>query len=353
MRMIALNFGGLGDEVLFLPTLKSIKLEHPDWHISLLTEPRARSIKQLTDLIDESITFDIKKKPLLPADYIELVSLLRGGGYDLILSSGGSAQVSILLFLSGIKTRVGYDSGRLSRMLLTAAVPLKRDQYAGIMYHDLVKGLGIERHASNPQVILNDESISRMQSFLSTELNCGTTSGAGHSAQVIIHPGTSRLAVLKGIIKVWAAENWCALIERLLATGRDVVLAGGPEDEEAVEQILTRLGNINSQSAGSNRGRFISACGKTTNVADLAALINLSTLMICVDSAPMHIAAGVGKSLVALFGPTDPEKLLPSEPHFIALKEQTRSVDATGVQIPVDTVFQAAETLLQASPCSG
>lgn len=349
MKMLAVNFGGLGDEVLFLPTLKSIKLEHPDWNITLLTEPRARSINQLTDTIDKIITFDIKKRPLLPQDYIELISLLRRGHYELILSSGSSVQVSVLLFLSGIKKRVGYDSGALSHLLLTSPVKLNRNQYAGLMYHDLVTGLNIQRKPKDPQITLFEESLSKMRALLARESNStSTAAGTTTSKRVILHPGTSKLALQKGIFKVWAADNWCELIERLMQQGHEVILAGGPEDEEAVKDILA--GIASSQTLAQQPGRFWSACGKTANVADLAALIHLCDLMVCVDSAPMHIAAGVNAPLVALFGPTDPAKLLPTSPRFVAVEEDkalaaTRT--ASGVQIPVDTVFQTAVDLLK------
>lgn len=351
MKMLAVNFGGLGDEVLFLPTLKSIKLEHPDWHITLLTEPRARSIKQLTDTIDDIVTFDIKKRPLLPKDYIELVSLLRAGKYDLILSSGSSMQVSVLLFLSGIKQRVGYDSGFISQALLTRPVKLNREQYAGLMYHDLVKGLDITRAARDPEVVLSPESLEHMRELLEKEASAhGTAPGGAPRKRIILHPGTSKLAVQKGIIKVWSAENWCRLIERLLERNYEVILAGGPEDLEAVEKILNLVSL--SRSASAAPGVFWSAFGKTANVADLAALIHLCDLMVCVDSAPMHIAAGVNAPTVALFGPTDPAKLLPKNDRFVPIAEirdpgTPPATIESGVQIPVDTVFQTAEDLLK------
>jgi ADP-heptose:LPS heptosyltransferase len=42
--------------------------------------------------------------------------------------------------------------------------------------------------------------------------------------------------------------------------------------------------------------------------------------MLCTDSAPMHIGVGVGTNLLALFGPTDPEKLLPPNKKFMWVK---------------------------------
>ena len=61
-RILAINFGGLGDEILFLPTLISLKKEFPHAKITLALEPRSKSIQQLTDVIDDVILVDLKNK---------------------------------------------------------------------------------------------------------------------------------------------------------------------------------------------------------------------------------------------------------------------------------------------------
>ena len=61
-RILAINFGGLGDEILFLPTLISLKKEFPNAKITLALEPRSKSIQQLTDVIDDVILMDLKRK---------------------------------------------------------------------------------------------------------------------------------------------------------------------------------------------------------------------------------------------------------------------------------------------------
>jgi len=58
-KILLINFGGVGDEILFLPTIKSVKNSFPNASITLAVEPRSKSIKDLTDLIDEIIPCDI------------------------------------------------------------------------------------------------------------------------------------------------------------------------------------------------------------------------------------------------------------------------------------------------------
>lgn len=342
-RLLAINFGGLGDEVLFLPTLQSIKSTHPSWHITLLTEPRGSGIKQVTNLIDSNIAFDIKKRPLKLVDYLHLIDLLRSGRYDIVLSTGASPQVAALLFLSGIRKRIGFGTNAVARLLLTDPVPLDRNQHASFMYHDLVKGLGINKPAVCPQIFVSQENIDRMHKFL-TDTICGITGDNGiNNRTVLIHPGTSLLAIRKGIIKNWSPDSWVFLIRRLLHEERlNVVLAGGPDDAETISEIEIRLHKIMgwelpakgestiwakaAQSPGAAQtettaGVFINAFGKTASLADLVALVDLCDVLICVDSAPMHVGVGLSKPLVALFGPTDPQKLLWAAPQFKALRD--------------------------------
>jgi ADP-heptose:LPS heptosyltransferase len=274
---------------------------------------------------------------------------LRSGGYDAVVSSGSSSMVSMLLFLSGIKVRVGYAASRIAPMLLTHPVKLNQQQYAVDMYHDLVRGLGLTDAAELPRAVVQPESVSRMKSKLR-----GTD-----MSRVLLHPGTSRLAVQKGIIKTWPVDNWIELIEKLRRQPRtQVILAGGPDDREIVGEILSKT--------QPDDYTFVSAVDWTRSFADLAALMSLCDLMVCVDSAPMHLGVALRKPLIALFGPTDEKKLLPGNPLFKPLRGSTTPGSAadpgsagfqpanfvlppldSGVQLPPDIVFRSVQDQLR------
>lgn len=351
-KILAINFGGIGDEILFLPTLQTIRDHSPDSHITLMLEPRSRSVQELTDLIDVAVTFDIKKRPLAIGDLLELLALIKDGGYDCIISSGSSPLVSALLFLSGVRERVGYGSSALGQLLLTEAVPLNRNQYAAFMYHDLAIGFlkqqkiappAVPQSDLIPRVQLNQESVDRMRAFLA-EAGINEKRWPDSSSRLILfHPGTSKLATEKGIIKTWATDSWIDLLYLIAGHNASkpekdiIVLAGGPDDQEIVADILARTADQASY--------MVSAYGKTKNLSDLAALIHLSDLMVCVDSAPMHVTVGLNKPLVALFGPTNPALLLPRDPKFKSIwdsRNGARSMfDRLGVKISPKEVFQA------------
>lgn len=398
-NVLTINFGGIGDEVLFLPTLATIKQLLPESKLTLLVEPRSRSIEQVTDLIDEIITFDIKKQPLTPFDMASLLMLIRKGRYDLVISSGSSPMVAMLLYLSGIPIRVGYYTSKLFKRLLTHPVKLKRNQYAADMYHDLTRGLAnflrLKANArvqigsdtitkSTPRVTLKAASQADMAEMLKEEharlddkRNEAGIKDDRPIKTVLIHPGTSRMAVSKGIIKHWPSKCWLQLIERLseqrdLPVQTRVILAGGPDDKEVIQDILKELSMRVSTPERNNDNRtseshstatittggaplnLIDANGKTKSLADLAALIDLADVMVCVDSAPMHVGVGLDKPMVALFGPTDPQKLIPDQPHFKVLADRPADeparhfTDGLGVRLLPDSVYQSLQDLLKA-----
>ena len=349
--ILVINFGGIGDEILFLPTLKTIREVLPEWKVTLLLEPRSKSFSDLTDLIDETITFDIKKKPLLPTDMLNLLGLLKEGKHDIVLSSGSSPMVSLLLTLSGIPKKIGFKSNKLASTLLTKATPLDQSIYAGKMYHSLAQGLAeLANHNFEtseetyiPKIKTHQTALEKMSEFFKLQ---NIVPGDNNQTVILIHPGTSKLATEKGILKTWSTQNWAELIKRLTDNSMDkkikLVLAGGPDDQKIVEEIKEKTKDLD----------YVQAYGVTKNLNDLAALIELSSLFVCVDSAPMHLAVGLQKPLVALFGPTNPSLLVPNDERFTTLWDTSpgeRSMfDGKGVNLDVDTVFNAIEKKLSA-----
>ena len=287
-KILAMNFGGLGDEILFLPTLISLKKEFPDARITLALEPRSKSITQLTDVIDDIIPIDIKSKNKY-AEIFRLITKAIFGNFDIIVSSGASPFISIIEALTFIPKRYGYDTGLLSRFLLTKAIVLNKNQYAAAMYHDLVKPL-TENITKLPQI--NIESQEKIPN------------------SILIHPGVSLMSKKKGCIKSITSKEWAELIDRFVAYGKKVILAGGPDDEECIKEI---------EKYSTTHG-YENYYGKTKNLVDLAKLISSSEKFVCSDSAPLHIAVALGVKTYPFFGPTDDKKLVPQNENVKPLK---------------------------------
>lgn len=342
-KILLINFGGLGDQILFFPAIKTIKSAYPDSHITFVTEPRSGSAEKLTGLIDKTIICDIKSGNTYKNLMNFLLNVWRHN-FDIVISSGGSKQVSILLFLTGIKTRIGYNSGTLSKILLSKTVLLNQKQYAGKMYHDLAKALSPDTRPDYPEINVPVEILEKQKEIIKNT----------DKKIVVIHPGVSKLSIQKNILKFWEVKNWTELIKRLIETGKyKVVLTGGPDDQEVSTALKLELGDVSSET-------FLDLTNKTANITELAAIIKLADLLVCVDSAPMHIGVGVKTKTVALFGPTDEHKLFPmNDEKFVAVtiedngcrpclwdKRQESCENPVCLDIPVEKVFQAVNNLI-------
>jgi heptosyltransferase-3 len=116
---------------------------------------------------------------------------------------------------------------------------------------------------------------------------------AGQSA-----PGQRPVAVSVGTkvqAKDWGKENWRALLAAMAAEypGRTLLLAGAPEESEASEFAAVGW----RQNGG---GPVVNLCGRLTPRESAAAFAQ-AELFVGHDSGPMHLAAAVGTTCVAIF----------------------------------------------------
>ncbi len=289
-RILVINFGGIGDEILFLPTLISLKKVYPNSSITLVLEPRSKGVKSLTDTIDDLMLIDIKGKN----KYFEILKLIvkaRLGKYDLAISSGGNKFISIILSLTGIRERYGYNTGKLSEKLLTKAVLLNKEQYACDMYHDLLNPI------TNYKTALPEINITPKPKRENT---------------ILVHPGVSKMSIRKGCIKTVGADVWAKAVELLAEKGKHVILVGGPDDEDCINTILSTISCKDSEN-------FENYYGKTRSLSDLAEMISSADKFLCSDSAPLHVAVALRTKTYVIFGPTDYKTLIPQSENVIPI----------------------------------
>lgn len=289
-----INYGGLGDEILFLPCVEDFKRKFPNCRITLCLESRAKGIEQITPLIDDIIEVDIKAKGV--KKYLNVLSMInkaRSGKFDVVISSGKNPLVAIILFLTGIKRRSGYFSK--TSFLLTDGVELDENQYAGSMYHDLILPFLDEDD------ILDEISVPHLYADNDFNLPEGIEPGF-----VALHPGVSKMSIEKNIFKCPEVNFWIDVIKGAINKGKKLVLLGGPDDKEIIEKITECEEIVNNVN-------FINLYGKTKNLADLMNVLAKADTLICADSAPLHIGVGLNVNIIAFFGPTNEEKLVPKK----------------------------------------
>jgi ADP-heptose:LPS heptosyltransferase len=313
-RIALLNFGGIGDEILFSPVIHAVRQKCPDAHITLILEARSCRVKELLPDINSTVELDTDRLSKA-AQFWKLLQTLRGRRFDLVISSGSSAFIALLLGASGIPVRIGYDTGLLSRLLLSATAPLNKQIYAAKMYYALAEtflALMGESPSDKPIVIPRLHTPETFKENALTLLS--GLEPASAKRRILIHPGVSHKSVEKNILKAWPVRAWKTMLSELLHRHSDLFLylVGGPDDAAVIQELET----LRSMLSDDERARMINLYGKTTSLMALTGLIAIADLMVCVDSAPMHLAIGLETPTVAIFGPTDPQKLLPNSPNI-------------------------------------
>jgi len=117
----------------------------------------------------------------------------------------------------------------------------------------------------------------------------------GHARWIAIQPGA------RWLNKHWPAENFAGLVRLLAGKFSDVRFAIlGSEEDKPLGGIVARA----------EPERCLNLCGQTS-LPEMVEWVRLCDLMITNDTGPMHVAAALGKPLVALFGPTEPRRTGP------------------------------------------
>lgn len=294
-NFLLINFGGIGDEILFLPVIHSLKKQYPDSKITLALENRSKVIKDLTYDIDKVISVDIKSK----FKYFNLLKFILKTwflGFDCVISSGKSPFIAIILFLTGIKKRIGYKTK--TACLLTDFIELNEDQYAAKMYHDLIKPIA-NIEFENPKIEITGD------------FNLPDNTKANE--YIALHPGVSLMSVSKNIFKCPNTAFWLSLIKGILDKNKKLILLGTKDDSDIVEKIL-------QNDEIKNNKNFINYYQKTKNIMEMAYIMKNAESVICVDSAPLHVAVSVKAKTYAIFGPTNEKKLIPENENIILIK---------------------------------
>jgi ADP-heptose:LPS heptosyltransferase len=304
MRILAFVPGGIGDQILFFPTLDDLKRSYPNAQIDVVVEPRSVAAYQVSKAFPQVIPFDFKDTNG-PADWGNLLGIIRDKEYDAVLSLGRRFGVGFFLWLTGIPKRIGYKVGA-GQTFLTDPVPLDQNQYAASMYHDLTKGLGINTPCPPLSVNVPKADITWAEEELKRL-------GVTDSGYVLVHSGASNLSQKLGIDKIYPTNQWQKIINEMQSRqDKPIVFVEGPEDRELIVAITQACPQV----------KVI----KPPDIGKLTAVIAAASLMLCTDSGPMHLAIATGTYTFALFGATDPAKLIPANSKTVAIKSKTGKI---------------------------
>jgi len=312
LKILIRGVNWIGDAVITIPAVRSIRRAFPDAHISLLVKPWVSEIFKESPDIDELILYDDRFKGY--TGRLKLAKKLREKEFDKAILLQNAFDAALISWLSGIRERIGYKrDGR--GFLLTKAVPVEDDildKHQVYYYLHLLKSAGIEPADSQPYLYLTDNERLSARNLLTARFSSETGPLIG------INPGATF-----GSAKRWPPERFAELILKVVSdlNGR-VVIFGSPSEVEIADDIITEINRLKIRMKIENIGSRILVMAGKTNLRALAALISECDVFVTNDSGPMHMASALLVPIVAIFGSTDKRAKGPfGEGHRIITKD--------------------------------
>lgn len=274
-----------------VPVFRALRDKFPDAHISALINKGTEETLSNNTLIDKLIIFDsrIKKENLFQRYKKEFsfLKMIRSKNFDLTIDLTGGDRASIISFVSGAKQRLGWKADKgfpFKNHIYTDLTEVNNKKHIVLQNLEVIKNLAVEIKNLAVDFYITDEERSFIKKILAKN-NIKKDTKIIH-----IHP-TSRW-----LFKCWKDEYMTEIINWLIQQNAVVIMTSSPDKKE-IEKAEKILSMVKSSS------NLINLCGKT-NLKQLGAISKISDLFFGVDSAPMHIAAGVGTPVIALFGPS-------------------------------------------------
>jgi heptosyltransferase-2 len=287
----------LGDVVMALPAIASVRRWFPDAHLAVAARVPVAPLLSMADGVDEVITLtgrgDWRDAEGRRADARQLAS----GRFDLALLLPNSFHAGWLVRQAGVAERWGYR-GDLRTMLLTRGVAKPRGPLTQAGYYlALVRTLG---GPDAPMTAALQVTGAQRESAATLLRASGWTGGP----LVAFAPGAAF-----GPAKRWPPERVAHVAHGLTSDlGATPVLVGVRGDLDTIADVLRRYRNLAGAAATSID------LGGRTDLLTLAGVFTFCTAVVSNDSGAMHVAAAVGVPVTAIFGPTN-EKATSPLPH--------------------------------------
>jgi lipopolysaccharide heptosyltransferase II len=278
-KILVINLGGIGDVVLSLPALQTLRRGYPQSKIYCLVIKDCEEILLRYKFLDKIYSYASLK------EFFKILFFLRKEKFDLVInlrtlaSKIGALKMRFIISFIRPIYKIGRDTeGRgyfwdLKLMEKNIATMHDRDYDLA-----LIRLLGI--NSEEKEIILEIETkdrfyiscFLRQHGILPQDLLIGIHAGARWQS------------------RCWPIENFLRLTESLIKKyNPKFVLIGSNKEKKIFKKFKRRYSD-----------RLVSAIGKT-DFGKLLALIERCDLLITNNSGPMHLAAILKRPLIAIF----------------------------------------------------
>jgi lipopolysaccharide heptosyltransferase II len=331
-RILLIRTAYIGDVIMTLPMLKPLKEHFPEASIEVLTSSGGREILLNNPYVDDILVYEpfwFYARPF--SEYLKFFGQLRKLRFDLTIEARADIRdIFFLVFPARSRTKLSYAVGG-GGYFLSHVVPYEKLKHK-VEYHlDLTRYLGCDTSVIEWGVYLTAEEKAAVDRLLEdNDIS---------SPFICAHPGGRML------LKRWPLDRCASLYDKIIESfGLPLVILSAGSETEVVNEILVLMKN-----------QPVVLAGRTT-IRELYGVIARAELLICNDSAPMHMAAAAGTKTVAIFGPSNSFETGPfGDSHLVVEKafvcrpecDESRCTNiphhACMETITVGDVFQAVE----------
>jgi lipopolysaccharide heptosyltransferase II len=282
-RVLFIRPGGIGDAVMLIPAISALKKAYPQAKIDILAEKRNAAIFHLSPHISNVWAYD------MPSNLLKAFH----GRYDVVVDTEQWHRLSaVIVRLTGAPVSIGYSTNE-RKYLFTCPIPYSHDNYEVNSFFNLLEPLNIPRPVKIevPYLVLPENAVKTANELLEGIKKDKTI--------VTIFPGASIPE------KRWGDNNFVRLVSKLSDMGIPFVVIGGANEKDIGDRMVVGRNGIN-------------LAGKTSIMVSVA-IINQSTIVVSPDSGMLHVACGLGKPTVSLFGPSNLRKWSPQEGSHVVI----------------------------------
>lgn len=328
-NILVIDFGQLGDVVMSLPALKSIRERFPGAKITVAVGKPGGEIIRMSGSADETIEVDRVAlrdgfKPLSIVKVFRVAADVRRRQFDFVIDLHSFAETNLLGFFSGAPKRLfSRRRGRSLNFLANfkPAPPVEqnnRERHQVDRYLDVLQPLGVGDAQRVPRLATRIDEGREIDALLrkaKAETGAplvGLFPGAGHES------------------RRWPLEKFAQLADSLARNDavRPIVFAG-PEERALIPQMRSLFPTS-------------TVILDQLTIRQLAAALARLAVFVSNDTGPLHIAAAVGAPIVLLLDGRAPDSYIP-------LGEPKRVISAAAIsEIPVEQVYEATRALLAA-----
>lgn len=294
-RALFVRLRRFGDTLILAPAIRAFKAWAPDARLAVVVQPGYDEFLQLLPDVDEILIAG------RGAGGLRALAAVRSWRPDLTVDFHGNVRAALLTAASGAPVKVG--EARFHWPVYDVRVPraellfgLERPAHSIENHLALLAAVGVPTPAVDVRLPVPEAG----RAALDERLDAG---GVPRGLRVVLFPTTT----LRG--KQWPIERWLALARRL-AVGWEgaLVVPLAAEDSALAERVRREAGGAHVLTG--------------LALAELAALVAGSALVVTHDSMGAHLAAACGVPSVVLYGATDPALYHPWRAPFVALRAE-------------------------------